>query len=44
MKYIIAFIYFMAIVNAIYGAFTRDAFNVSVAILDWLVADSISRG
>lgn len=43
MKYIIAFMYFMAIVNAIYGAFTRDAYNVSMAVLDWLIADSLCR-
>ncbi len=44
MKYIIAFMYFMAIVNAICGAIHRDAFNMSVAVLDWLIADNISRG
>lgn len=44
MKYMIAFMYFMAIVDAICGVIHRDAFNISVAVLEWVVADSISRG
>lgn len=43
MKYIIAFIYFITIVNVINGAINRDAYSISVAVFDWLIADSLCR-
>ncbi len=39
----IAFIYVMAIVNAILGIITKNAVNVTVSVLIWIIADDMRR-